>query len=567
MQQTRRFFSYALALALLTGLLAAGSAQAQTIAYQGYLTNDEGTPANGNGTIVFRLYDAAAGGTLVWQEQQTGVAVADGLFSVQLGSVEPFGDVPFGRPLWLGVSIGGQDLNPRVPLTAVPYAMNVRGLRVLPGGGANQSPSLIGGHAANRVDAIEGAVIGGGGGSESALQNRVTEEGSYATIGGGIGNVASDFGATIGGGDSNEAPGEHSTIGGGFTNTASEAATVGGGQGNTADGFSATIGGGTSNVASGEYATVAGGEFNEATGDHSYVGGGRDNRATGMLATVPGGFQSWATGFVSFAAGYNARAAHDGAFVWTDTEGIPTPFSSTGPDQFLIRAAGGVGIGTNAPRGALHLTETSLGISEAAFSDDALIVEGDRPVIGVYATFQSNTRPGLVLAGVEDNGDVIDKWSIVREFFGLNGLHFTYGTNEDHTQNPPVLSLSADQGAAAERFVATDDLGANGTPLLGGHYRDNVVYAWAHVLPDGTVTASYGCTVTKITGTGRYRVTFKRQLPNGASAVVTVQTLNDPVIATAVTNALQADVATKVFNGAAFVGADYGFYIQVVGRP
>ena len=367
-----------------------------------------------------------------------------------------------------------------------------------------------------------------------------------------MGNVASHFGATIGGGVSNEASGERSTIGGGFNNTADRYATVGGGQVNTAGGFSATIGGGTLNEASGEYATVAGGQANEATGNESVVGGGRGNRATGRLAMVPGGFQSWATGFVSFAAGYNAR---------------PTPFSSTGPDQFLIRAAGGVGIGTNAPRGAMHLTETSLGLSEAVFSDDALIIEGDRPVIGVYATFQSNTRPGLVLAGIEDNGDMVDKWSIVREFFGLNGLHFTYGTNEDHTQNPPVLSLSADQGAAAERFAATDDLGANGTPLPGGHYRDNVVYAWAHVLPDGTVTASYGCTVTKITGTGRYRVSFKRQLPNGAAAVVTVQTLNDPVIATAVTNALQADVATKVFNGAAFVAADYGFYIQVVGRP
>ena len=111
------------------------------------------------------------------------------------------------------------------------------------------------------------------------------------------------------------------------------------------------------------------------------------------------------------------------------------------------------------------------------------------------------------------------------------------------------------------------ELGATDTPEEGGVYRDNVVYAWAHVQSNGTVGSSYGCTVTKLTGTGLYRITFKRQLPNGASAIVTPQTLNDPVIATAVTNANRADVATKVFNGAAFVPFDAGFYIQVVGRP
>ena len=93
-----------------------------------------------------------------------------------------------------------------------------------------------------------------------------------------------------------------------------------------------------------------------------------------------------------------------------------------------------------------------------------------------------------------------------------------------------------------------------------------MVYAWAQVLGNGAVTASYGCTVSK-SATGSFTISFKRQLPNGVSAIVTPQTLNDPVIATASANANQAQVAMKVFNGTAFVAADYGFYIQVVGRP
>ena len=51
------------------------------------------------------------------------------------------------------------------------------------------------------------------------------------------------------------------------------------------------------------------------------------------------------------AAGYKARALHNGSFVWNDrsiTAGDDS-LLSTGQNQFLIRAAGGVGIGTNSP--------------------------------------------------------------------------------------------------------------------------------------------------------------------------------------------------------------------------
>jgi hypothetical protein len=41
---------------------------------------------------------------------------------------------------------------------------------------------------------------------------------------------------------------------------------------------------------------------------------------------------------------------HTSAFVWADSQNAP--FSSTGSDQFLIRAQGGVGINTNNPNGA-----------------------------------------------------------------------------------------------------------------------------------------------------------------------------------------------------------------------
>lgn len=576
----------------------------QAIAYQGYLTNTDGDAANGNAPVIFRLYDQITGGAALWQETQSNVVFVDGVFSVHLGSVESLADVSFDRPLWLGVSVAGSvELAPRVALVAVPYAFSVRGLRVEPGASQiTPSPNLIGGYAGNQAaEGVSGATIGGGGtdqnenlvtvdfgtvgggvnnqagslatvggGSDNVAGARATvaggsnnmATGQRSTVGGGIGNEAGEERSTVGGGGNNTAGGDRATVSGGENNTADRYATVGGGQVNNADGFSATIGGGTSNVASGEYATVSGGQGNEAIADFAAIGGGRDNRATALLAMVPGGFQNHATGFVSFAAGYNARAVHDGAFVWTDTEGIPVPFSSTGEDQFLIRAAGGVGIGTNTPQGALHTQapdddtpDLVLGGTE---SDDNGLITSDPTLPSSDINLFSNGGVGIKL---DSNNDENNALFIITD--GEEDPVFAVG----ETGRVGAAELDVSGTATADEFVAEDDLGDTDTPAAGGLYQDNVVYAWAHVQADGTVTASYGCTVSKLLGAGSYRVSFKRQLPNGASAVVTAQTLNDPVIATAVTNANQADVATKVFNGAAFVGADYGFYIQVVGRP
>jgi hypothetical protein len=53
-------------------------------------------------------------------------------------------------------------------------------------------------------------------------------------------------------------------------------------------------------------------------------------------------------GNFSLAAGYRGRAAHQSAFVWSDSSRT-NAFASTANHQFLIRARGGVGINTNDP--------------------------------------------------------------------------------------------------------------------------------------------------------------------------------------------------------------------------
>jgi hypothetical protein len=145
-------------------------------------------------------------------------------------------------------------------------------------------------------------------------------------------------------------------VGGGVFNTATSSyATVGGGEGNTADDSGATVGGGYANAVYGQAATV---------------GGGNQNYCFGYAATVPGGYRNTAAGWYSFAAGTQAKASHDGTFVWSDDQGAD--FASTSSNQFLIRAQGGVGINTASPDGPLHV----IGGGDANLSSGGNIISG-----------------------------------------------------------------------------------------------------------------------------------------------------------------------------------------------
>jgi hypothetical protein len=242
--------------------------------------------------------------------------------------------------------------------TALSFRVNdVRALRLEPNA---TSPNVIGGFSGNNVTAgVVGATIGGGGGSTFANVVRddhgtvgggrsnlvgngagTTSDGGFATVGGGQFNTASGLTATVGGGTNNTASANAATVGGGHTNTASgSSATVPGGSSNTASGTQATVGGGGSNTASGFRAIVAGGLSNTASNSQSTVGGGGSNTASGANATVAGGFANTAAGTLSFAAGNQAKANHQGAFVWADSQ--DADMASSANNQFIARAQGG----------------------------------------------------------------------------------------------------------------------------------------------------------------------------------------------------------------------------------
>jgi hypothetical protein len=175
---------------------------------------------------------------------------------------------------------------------------------------------------------------------------------------------------------------------------------------NTAAGPAATIGGGFNNVASGYYAAVGGGYYNSSTG---------------TAATVPGGWDNAAAGNYSFAAGFAANAANQGAFVWADSQS--GAFSSTANNQFCIRAQGGVQLDPtttiafgSTPREMLQLyrdpTSTyiyGLGVQTATFymrtgtNGGFAWYEG-----GTYIDQQNNPGGGKTLMSLSTSGLVVN---------------------------------------------------------------------------------------------------------------------------------------------------------------
>ncbi len=70
------------ALPLARSQTAPAASSTGTIAYQGRLADAAGAPLTGTYNMIFRLYDAATGGTPLWSEPWTGsngVRVSDGL--------------------------------------------------------------------------------------------------------------------------------------------------------------------------------------------------------------------------------------------------------------------------------------------------------------------------------------------------------------------------------------------------------------------------------------------------------------------------------------------------------
>ena len=230
---------------------------------------------------------------------------------------------------------------------------------------------VVGGGQDNNIAANSSyATIAGG------LYNDIGTNSHHSAIGGGHDNniAASSLSATIAGGDLNNIGpnARYCAIGGGYDNTiaaSSRSATIAGGYLNNIAGsslspsiagggfndiatnsdYSAIGGGRNNNIAdSSSYATIAGGDLNNIGTDSLYsaIGGGTANTIAdnAKYATIPGGYLNFATNS-AFAAGSQAKAKHQGAFVWGDS--TDANIASTSANSVTMRAAGGYRLFSN----------------------------------------------------------------------------------------------------------------------------------------------------------------------------------------------------------------------------
>jgi len=95
-----------------------------TFHFQGALKDSDGIPVNDTKFIEFRIYDSETVGTLLWNEGPVVVEIIDGLFSIELGSTNPFpNDLFETNPLYVTFALASGEMEPRQKLLSVPFAL------------------------------------------------------------------------------------------------------------------------------------------------------------------------------------------------------------------------------------------------------------------------------------------------------------------------------------------------------------------------------------------------------------------------------------------------------------
>ena len=358
---------------LLSAICISASAQGTAFTYQGRLDGG-GSPVTGLYDFTNALYNASSGGAQAGSTiTLTAVPVTNGLFTVILD----FGAGVFnGTTHWLQIGVrtnGGAaftGLSPRQELTPTPYAIfaegaNAAGLTgTIPAGdltGVNGSgltsvnAATLGGLGTNNFWQLTGNTLSAGNflGSLNSQPVLFDVNGSLALT------LALNGSLVMGGGSSSAshavALGYNATASGGSYEVAIGNIPKATGNGSVAIGWNPTSSG-PGSVAIGESVT--------SSGSDSFASG-FSSQATANYSTAMG-YSTTASGAYSMALGYQSLAQHTGSFVWSD-DSSGTPYASSGVDQFLIRAQGGVGIGTvNAPQqflsvhGGLNLDQANL---------------------------------------------------------------------------------------------------------------------------------------------------------------------------------------------------------------
>ena len=360
------------------GLIAVQAQIPRTVSYQGVLTENGSPLPNGNRQITLRIYENQVGGAPLHEELKM-IMVEGGLFSTEIGPIPE--SLPFDKPYWLAVMIDGtNELSPRTPFTAVPYALhasiadalaptvkeqfwnvggnsnlssdkailgiedaiplelqvdNVRAVRYEPGN------IILAGHQLNTItpEATGSAILSGG---DNTDPHTISGTSECSTIAGGEEHtIDSSAKAVISGGARNTISGNSSYSG------------ISSGQGNKIDLRSqrSMIGGGSGNEISGSTWSMIGGGQNNRVNDESssaVVAGGFENEIKSSLrSAIVGGWENRIVRHAQYSAiGGGAGNTIDSSLYSVIPGGKGMTLRGRGSFGFLTNNTSGFGAGT-----------------------------------------------------------------------------------------------------------------------------------------------------------------------------------------------------------------------------
>lgn len=316
----------------------AATLRAETLPYQGLLTDSKGFPVKDSTyALNLSLYGQSQAGTPVWSEAQT-ISTKKGLFSLNLGTVNAITGSTLQRDsLFLGLTVSGSkaEMSPRARLGRTPWTMHslkadtatfarsAGGISELNTSLANTRDSLK--QTRDSVSALKDRVskIESDLASVLALLKGIKRSGSElyfdsmnVNIRNGLGNTRTynALGNLVVGYNEmrtsdNLRTGSHSVIMGTEQNWSSYGNFVSGFR-NAATGPFATVAGGKMNVASGTLSSISGGTGNTASGDQSSILGGNSNKAVGHTSSIVGGWDNTTNGGHSSVLGGNGNKAN-----------------------------------------------------------------------------------------------------------------------------------------------------------------------------------------------------------------------------------------------------------------
>jgi len=343
-------------------------AQGTAFMYQGRL-NTGTNPATGLFDLTFTLYNANSGGSIIspiWTN--TAVPVTNGLFTVPVD----FGAGVFtggGDWLQLGVRTNGTTvafsaLSPRNQVTPTPYAIFAETANAAGLSGTIPAGDLSGTYGgAVTLNSAANSFTGNGAGltGVNAAELGGLGVGSFWQL---LGNAGTTPGVNFVG--TKDETALYLDVNGSLvlelaTNNSIVMAngTLGA---SSVDAYEVALGQAAKAVANGSVAigwnptssgpgSVAIGESVVSSGNDSFASGGYSQATAGDATAM--GYSTLASGTYSMALGYEAQAPYQSSFVWADSSG--GAYVATGANQFLIRAQGGVGIGTTNPADPLDV--------------------------------------------------------------------------------------------------------------------------------------------------------------------------------------------------------------------